>query len=226
MSNTRDINQFLRTSNTDVLLPSHGTRPSAADQGSSLLDPITNANAWHFVLIANQRSPGIVAAVDGFERETGWDVKKGKGAAGAQLTQTTQPPAKGKIVFHAWEPIHFTQWAAYLPILRYTPGKAASQAVAIYYPSLADLGINSVVISKISPLKHIGRGKYERFVEMIEWTPPPKKSIVSSPTKAVEQNAPQTPGLPPDPIADAQQKEIARLLTIAQGSGNGPLFGP
>jgi hypothetical protein len=200
----------------DILLPSHGTTPSAADQGSSLLDPITNAPAWHVLLVAGQPSPGIVVGVEGFDRETGWDVKKGKGAKGAQLTLTNDPPASGRFVFHAWLPFHFTQWAAFIPLLSYSPGKEAPQAVSIYYPSLADIDINSIVVKKISPLRHIGKGKYERVIEMIEWTPPPKASIVASPSKAIETNAGQSAGPQPDPIADAQQREIARLLAIAQ----------
>lgn len=219
MSNVRQLNQFIRTSNTDVLLPSRTTRPSPATTGSALLDPHTNPGAWMVLLVENQPTPGWITSIEGFDLETGWDVQHGKGSKGATLTLTTQPNPKGSITWTIPNsmPLLFSQWAEFLPKFKYQPDKNAStNAVAIYHPSLADLGITSVVVKSISPWRHAGRGKYERKIDFIVWTPPPVQSIVSTPSRAREAPASSTKGAQPDPISDEIQRRIARHLTEAQ----------
>lgn len=186
---------------------------AAITTGSALLDPLTNWRAWSVIQVGDTESPGVIDkdGIEGFERETGWDVKKGKGAKGASLTLQTEPPSSGTIRFVLWKPSHFGEWAAFLPLLRYTGSAADKQAVAIYHPSLADLGITSVVVDKISPIRHVGMGRYIRTVKFIEWTPPPKASIVATPTRATEVTNPKPPGDPDDPVADRQQALIALL---------------
>jgi len=221
MSNTRDINQFLRTSNTDVLLPSRTTRPSPATTGSALLDPIDNPNAWMVLLVENQPTPGWITNMSGFGLKTGWDVKTGKGAKGASITLTNQPPSKGSITWTIggqFARLHFSQWAEFLPRFKYAPDKNAStNAVAVYHPALADLGVTSVVVEEIGMWQHMGRVKYERKIDFIVWTPPPAASIVSTPTRASETSGSSPKGSQPDPVADAEQARIAALLKQAQG---------
>lgn len=218
MSNVRDINKFLRTSNTDVLLPSRTTRPSPATTGSALLDPITNPNAWMFLLVENQPTPGWITAMEGFSLKTGWDVKTGKGAKGASITLTNQPPSKGSITWTVSRPIHFTAWAEFLPKFKYQPDKNSStNAVAVYHPALADVGVTSVIVEEIGIWRHMGRMRYERKINFIVWTPPPTISIVSTPARASETSGSGTKGSQPDPVADAEQARIAALLRQAQG---------
>ncbi len=206
----------------DVLKPSGGNAGSAKStqravlNGSASLDPINDAQAWHTIEIGDTTSPGVIESIEGFERATEWDLKKGKGAKGATLTLVQAPPCEGRITFILWEPIHFLQWAQFLPLLKYDPDKTEAQAVGIYHPSLADLGINSVVVKKIAPIIHKGKGKYTRTIEFIEWAPPPKSSITTTPTTSEAATLPSVPGDPPDPVAEEQQKEIAALLKQAQ----------
>lgn len=217
---TRDIRQFLRTSNTDVLLPSRTTRPSPATTGSALLDPITNPGAWDVLLVQNEPTPGWIKTMTGFGLKTGWDVKSGKGAKGANLTLTNQPPSKGSITWQIGgpnAPLMFSQWAAFLPKFKYQPDKnAATNAVAVYHPALADLGVNSVVVEEIGMWVHMGRKRYERKIDFIVWTPPPVQSVVSTPARAREVPASSTKGAQPDPISDEIQARIARHLREAQ----------
>jgi hypothetical protein len=220
MSTGRQLNQFLRTSNTDVLLPSRTTRPSAATTGSALLDPVTNPMAWMVLLVENQPTPGWITSIDGFSLKTGWDVKTGKGAKGGSITLTNQPPSKGSITWTIGGPLMpllMSQWAEFLPKFKYQPDKNAStNAVAVYHPSLADVGVTSVVVSEIGIWKHMGRVKYERKIDFIVWTPPPAQSIVSTPSRARETPASSTKGAQPDPISDEIQRRIARHLAEAQ----------
>jgi hypothetical protein len=66
-------------------------------------------------------------------------------------------------------------------------------------------------------VEHEGKGLYSVVVEMIEYFPPPQKSAVKTPDGS-KSNAGKTPGSSPsgDPIADAKQAEIARLLAEAK----------
>jgi hypothetical protein len=222
MSNTGGIRQprrFDRTSNTDVLLPSRTTRPSAATTGSALLDPHTNPQAWMVLLVENQPTPGWITEMTGFGLKTGWDVQHGKGAKGATLTLTTQPTSKGSITWTIPNsiPLLFSQWAEFLPKFKYQPDKnTATNAVSVYHPALADVGITSVVVEEISIWKHNGRGKYERKIDFIVWTPPPVQSIVSTPARARETPNSSTKGAQSDPISDEIQRRIARHLAEAQ----------
>lgn len=189
--------------------------------GSVFLNPIGFASSWHYVTVAGERSPGAISVdgISGFDRETGWDKKKGKGTQGATLTLTTLPPTEGSIEFQLWTSEHFVEWTAFRNLLKYNPTKKDGQAFDIYHPSLADLDVTSVVTSKISPIRHKGKGMYVVKVDFIEYLPPPPVSSVSTPASSQANNPDANPGEPPDPIADAQQKRIAALSERAAGIG-------
>lgn len=196
----------------------------ASPLGSVFLNPIAYSASWHYVTIAGMRSPGAIPinGIRGFERETGWDVKKGKGTQGATLSLIQFPPAEGSIDFQLWTAEHFVEWKAFSFLLKYnTTKKNNSDAFDMYHPSLADLDINSVVTSKISPIRHVGRGLYMVSVDFIEWLPPPPKSVVKTTTKSKPDDKDNTPGAPADPISDANEKQIGILLNQA-GLGGAP----
>jgi hypothetical protein len=187
---------------------------------SSDINPIEFANDWQNVVIAGTTSPGAIPidGIHGFERETGWDKKKGKGASGATLTLTQYPPSEGAIDFQLWLPEHFTQWKRFRALLKYNTTKTtntAADALNIYHPALADVGISQVVTHKVSPARHVGKGLYIISVEFLEWIPPPPVSVVATTTTARGDNKSATPGTPTDPIGDAQQKLIGSLLAQA-----------
>jgi hypothetical protein len=58
---------------------------------------------------------------------------------------------------------------------------------------------------------------YTVTVDLLEYSPPPKASAVSTPggSKSTAGIPGSIPGTPTDPVADAQQKEIAALLKTA-----------
>lgn len=182
------------------------------------LNPIEFASDWQVIYIASTPSPGAISVdgIRGFKRETGWDIKKGKGTKGATLTIKDYPPAEGEIEFQLWLPEHFDDWAQFRPLLKFDNAKASNaNALDIYHPSLADVKINSVVVKNISPIYHRGRGLYVVSVEFIEWFPVPAKSIIKTTSASSPTNKPTTPGDPADPIAEAQQKQIKELMAQA-----------
>lgn len=182
--------------------------------GSVFLNPIGFAASWHYITIAGVRSPGAIAVdgFQGFEREVGWDKKKGKGAQGATLTLTTQPPAEGSIEFQLWLADHFLEWNAFRDLLKYRPAKGgAAAALDIYHPCLADLEINSVVCSKIGPILHRGRGLYTIKLDFIEWLPPPPVSITKTTNSSQPNNPDNSPGDQPDTALEAKQQQALLL---------------
>lgn len=181
----------------------------------SVLDPFSNPQDWDVVSIGGVTSPGL-AKLSGFKRQFGWQQKKGKGARGSTVTLNEYPAAEGKVTFSLWTPEHFQQWASYRALFKYDPLKKKVSAVDIYHPSLADIDITSVVCQNIGAIEHQGLGLFTIDIDLIEYNPPPKAAAVSTPDNSKTSTPTGKPnGTTPDPIADAQQKEIAKLLDEA-----------
>ncbi len=181
---------------------------------SGNLDPISNAQAWDVLRVGQATSPGI-AIVGEVKRKHEWDTKKGKGTYGATTTFVGRPPAQASAKFLLWLPVHFTQWDTFRTSLKYDPTKKAVQAVDVFHPAWADVDFKSVVIESIGSIVHEGKGLYSITVDFLEYFPASKRSGVSTPTTSQTTKEGTTPGVQPDPVADAQQKEIAALLKQA-----------
>lgn len=183
---------------------------------SGALNPIDQPQLWDYITIGQKNSPGYCELSE-FKREQEFDVKKGKGTVGATVTFTGKPPVKGTIKFFLWTSDHFEEWESFRPLLKYDPTKKAVQAIDIYHPALADIDVKSVVCEGIGSIVHEGKQMYSCTISLLEYLPPPKKSAVSTPTgsQSIQKTNGNPPGTPPDPIADAQQKQIAELLKKA-----------
>ncbi len=181
------------------------------------LDPFTDPQAWDVVQVGGEVCPGI-CVLKGFKRPTEWDVKKGKGTKGGTATLSQLPPAKGSITFYLWNKDHFDAWAStFRSRFKYDPTKKSVNAVDIYHPSLKDIDLVSVVTESIGATEHEGQGKYSITVELLEYLPAAKKTATGTPSGSKsDSNKAGASGGSDDPIADAQQKEIAKLLGEAQ----------
>lgn len=187
---------------------------------SSTLDPLSSPEEWQYVTVAGVRSPGMAKVAEA-KRSSTWDVKRGKGAKGATITYTGDEPAQFRVTLRFWLSSHFAAWDAFRKLLKYDPTKKTISAVDISYPSLDQLDITSVVCKTIGAVEPIDEGGYYQVeFELIEYRPPPKKSAVGTPdtSKAGQGNGngQLQVGLPPDPIAQAKQAEIEKLLKQAQ----------
>lgn len=177
------------------------------------LNPIDNANLWMYFTLRGVTSPGTIPrnGIRGFKRETGWDKKRGKGTQGATLTLTTVPPIEGTIILQLFQPIDFENWDTFVKnVLSISPARQQAQGLAIYHPQFASIGLVSVVIANYTGPEHQGKGLYHVSIEMIEWQPPPAKSIVAT----VGQTFPDFPDTdiaPPNPEITALQQQIAIL---------------
>lgn len=181
-----------------------------ADSASA--DPITQPRAWDKIQIGGVDSPGT-CTVSEFKRAHEFDVKKGKGTYGATITFVGRPPAKGTVKFSLWAQDHFQEWKEFRKLLKYDPTKTTVTAIDIAHPSLRDIDITSVVTESIGNITPEGKGMYSCTVEFLEYFPPPPKSAVSTP--AGSKGGTSGGAGSGDPVADAQQAEIAALLKAA-----------
>ena len=192
---------------------------------SGTLDPISAPSSWDVVILGTTPSPGF-CKVKGFKRVHEFDIKKGKGTVGATVTFTQKPPVEGEITFYLWDNgsmgtghNHFVEWEAFRPLLKYDPTKKTVQAIDLFYPSLADIDVSSVVTTNIGGIEPDGdNGMYSITVAFLEYFPPGKNSAVSTPnTSGTGGPPPVVPGTPPGtpPPTDPEQEEIAKLLAQA-----------
>lgn len=182
-------------------------------------NPIDAPEASDVCTIQGVDTPGR-CEVGEWKRVVEWDVKTGKGTAGATETVKALPPSKGSVKFWAWTSAHFAAWDSLLPLLVYDPTKKTKNANSIYHPMLADIGVDSVNIESIGSWVHEGGGLYARTIEMLEFAPAATKSATSTP-KGADVNDPSSPGAKPDPAVTALQQELAKVSAEAQKAFGG-----
>ena len=190
----------------------------------------TAVNEWLYFRLLGTTSPGTIprGGVRGFKRETGWDIKKGKGTKGATLTLKDQPPCHGSITLQLIGPGGFTSysgqnqsttasrdfldWDFFVEnVLSINPAiQQGLGGLAIYYPGFASIGLTAVVVAHYTGPEHVGRGLYHCVIDLIEYAPPPAVSIVQTPTSLKpDTNGPTPAPKPQDPRIVALQQAIA-----------------
>jgi hypothetical protein len=192
--------------------PSSTTQPALSTvsvQYNDLLGP----NTWLTFQLGGVTCPGTipVGGVKGFRRETGWDIKKGKGVSGATLTLVTRPPIEGTITMQLVTPGDFDDWDAFVAAVLSTSERDQQQnGLSIWYPQFASIGLTSVVIKNYTGPEYKGRGMYHTSVELIEWfQPPPVSNVATVATQAPDQS--NEDNLPPqeDPELTAAKLNFA-----------------
>lgn len=163
------------------------------------VSPWQNPEIWDVVQIGGEGgsiSPGIVK-ISAAKRHNEWDVKRGKGAKGAQYTYNGYEPARFTMTFTFWNdpavndpngPDHYNDWIAFIAQLNYDPTKSTVQAVDIYHPSLDDIGISAVIIEDIGQWEETEPTKYEAVIACIEYAPAPATNASASPAGAAVSN--------------------------------------
>lgn len=180
---------------------------------TSTLSPISNANDWMFFTLAGVNSPGTIAlgGVHGFKRETGWDIKKGKGTQGATLTLKDVPPVEGKFILNLITDVDFANYDTFvLQVLSISPTIQKAQGLTIFYPALSSIGLTQVVVKHYTAPHEAGKRKYQVEIEILEWQPPPASSVVSTASATKPDGSAKGP-TPQDPRIAALQAQIAAL---------------
>jgi hypothetical protein len=163
---------------------------------------VTDPNQWLFFKLLGTNSPGTIArnGVKGFKRETGWDIKKGKGTKGATLTLKDQPPCHGSITLQLIGPGGFYQtsgpstdfaaWDKFVSlVLSINPViQQGLGGLSIYYPGFASIGLTAVVVAHYTAPEHVGKGLYHCTIDLIEFQPPPAVNITQTPASLKPNN--------------------------------------
>lgn len=183
------------------------------------VDPITRAQQWHKFTLRGKDSPGTIpkGGIKGFKRETGWDVKKGKGTQGATLTVKEVPPVEGEITVQLFTEQDFKDWDSFVQECLFIDATLQStQGLPIYHPICASIALTDVVVKYFTPPEHQGKGLYHATIHFIEWSTPPAQSVVSTPSSAAS-DAPDGDTTPPvDPRIAARQREVALRTQAAK----------
>ncbi len=201
--------------------------------GSGIISPLANPAAYDVIRIGLAVSPGY-CVISGFDRESEWDVKKGKGTKGATLTYVQNPPVEGEIEFFLWDDgrlgtghNHFEEWATFSALLETDPSKKKPEGLPIFHPFLADRGINAVICLKIGTITRSRELMFSVKCKFLEYTTPPKKSVFgtasgtakTSPAGAAAKSVSDAAQAMNDALknaiepnaADAQSKELDKL---------------
>ena len=164
------------------------------------------------VEIGGQTCPGI-CTWHGWGRKYKWDAKGGKGAQGETLTYTMRHAARGTFRFWLYAGLHFVLWEGFRPAFLYDPTKQPNtQAVSIFHPCLADLGIGSVICESLTAAAPQGAGLWMIEAELAEWNPVPKGAAVATPTAA--QSGRNGPVVNPQ-APDATNPLITKIESLA-----------
>ena len=151
---------------------------------SPTLSPISNANDWMYFTLSGVNSPGTIAlgGIKGFKRETGWDIKKGKGTQGATLTLKDIPPVEGKITLNLISDADFAGYDAFVAsVLSISPKRQQAEGLTVFHPSFSSIGLTQVVVKHYTAPEEVGgKRKYQVEIELLEWQPPPAASVVST----------------------------------------------
>jgi len=186
------------------------------------ISPISHANDWQYFTIGGVNSPGSIPpdGIKGFKRETGWDVKKGKGTVGATLTLNGRPPCKGTIELDLITSADFAGYDNLIAQVLAVDAKAQQQTgFGIYHPAFTSIGLTQVVVAYYTPPLPSGtKRKYRVTIEFIEWQPPPPVSAVSTPASAAPDGSSKGPK-PPSPERLAKQQQIKVLQYQLKAAG-------
>jgi hypothetical protein len=177
-------------------------------------------NGWIYFLLSGVQSPGTIArnGIKGFKRETGWDVKAGKGVRGATLTLKNMPPCEGSIVLQLVTAADFTAWDAFVSAVLAIPIESQqADGLSIFYPQFASIGLTTVVVKHFTGPEYQGKGLYHATIEIIEWSPPPNVSIVATVASTSPDQPDSDSSTPPpeDPRIVALQAQIAAASQAA-----------
>lgn len=146
------------------------------------------ANEWDRVVLGGNVLPGICSVRATAARAV--DKKRGAGFNGARVTVQGYDPQPVEIHVRLWTPEQWDYWQALHPLFFDRAKKKTIEALDIYHPSLALLGINSVVVSRISsPEQGTTRGEISIRIMCEEWSPPKKRKVATRTPTASKQRA-------------------------------------
>lgn len=174
--------------------------------------PQTDPIAWDNVIVAGRPLPCLreyPKAAPGRKL----DSKSAAGSSGGTIVDKGYDLAKVTVSVSLWTPEHFRIWGALLEVIQPRAGRRRD-AVAIYHPALAALGISSVVVEKISSIEHSGTsGIFKAGFESIQYNPPMRRTGAGA--NGAGAGDTQTPAsAPPPAILETQSNGLLLDTTL------------
>jgi len=187
-------------------------------------NPIDDPLPYNRVYIGGILVPCTWASVSVPKREYDWDVKRGPGIAGSIITYRGHKPIEFTVTFHvqgldlAQLRQTWSELSATLRSLDYSRPGATPTPYDFLHPTLAELGVTSVVLKSWTPVvAQDGQPlDFQAVVEFMEYSPPPKTNVTSTPTgNPGGGKAGQGGG---DTAQSEQDKELQRALEDAKNA--------
>lgn len=170
------------------------------------------------ITIAGVPAPGqwVLTRAD---KVYGWDVRKGYGTSGATVVPVGDELVEAEFEVRLWDsaqvPLFRALRAGYLKKpLAATPGSLAAFAIGIDHPELADLGVTSVVVRKITPLVNDGYGLWTCNVTFLQYRKP--QPALSKPLASIPDVTPPVPTAQDNLEREAQQLEAEFQTELAR----------
>jgi hypothetical protein len=192
-------------------------------QGTVLVGPITGLPvsplqqpaAWDTFTVQGVSWQGKVTIRDAHV-SWNWDGKHGRSTEGAADSYVGTKPEAFEVTFYLWAQTHFDQWPTFSQLFQYQGTKGLAKPMTVYHPSLALLGIDSVICLHLGGIEQVSEELlYSAKVKLRKFSPP-KPAPTISPTGADHVSPPNLPGTPPNPAIARLQAQLAeRQRTIA-----------
>lgn len=174
-------------------------------------NPFYSPQLYDVLYAADQPNPGV-AVVTGASTIYKWDKKDGPGAAGAFITFRGLDLAEFKIECKLWTPQHLEEWPYWSALWGWNPIKKTAQPLRVYHPLLDERGIQTVAAKTVPQLTYQGGGLWKGEIDVIEWRPPPKKNVASTPIQVGNEPV----------VQNEKQATIKRLSAIALDLAHSP----
>lgn len=141
------------------------------------MNPLDNPKAYDSFLLAGTRSPGILRYGNP-KREEGWEIVTAKGAAGGETVNNGTKLAKFQFELFLWRAFHYREWEQFKLLFKSSSKEGAQQqALDIYHPILAEIGVTSVVVAAWTPAVPQRGGGSIVQIEFLEYAPSKAKDV-------------------------------------------------
>jgi hypothetical protein len=136
-------------------------------------------SAWDQVLIAGLALPGLCTVRS--KKHKRIDIQKKKGTDTARMVFTGYDPGEIVVSVRIWTKAQLAQLQQIIPVIRPKTDGKSLKALDIYHPSLALVGIHSVVVDTIDTLEPTPvKGIWQMAIHCLEYNKPSDKDVTAT----------------------------------------------
>lgn len=121
--------------------------------------------------VGGQATPGIGEVV-GPSSPRAWEEMVGPGLSGARLVFRGLRPSHFSLKFRMRNRAEYAEWNAFANVVKKPPYGKRPRALDVVHPTLASIGIRSIVVEDVIPPQQVEDGVWEAEVKVIEFRPP------------------------------------------------------